>query len=189
MGNTASNSAHFPASTSTLCVLPLRTNGQSRFSIAVGPMPASVSSRLSEAEYAQLIETINKALHPLSHFGLLSLLLPFILVDILTMVLLCAIDPGLLLSPWDYPLVELALPVSLEFGLIFCGFPAMVYLVNRRMESVQARVRAELDAASRKFGARGVNLQLRQGVIGAGAGTNMWVELLVLPLIQVRERD
>ena len=79
--------------------------------------------------------------------------------------------------------------IALEFGLIFCGFPAMVYLVNRRMESVQTRVRAELDAASRKFGARGVNLQLRQGVIGAGAGTNMWVELLVLPLIQVRERD
>ena len=127
-------------------------------------MPASVSSRLSEAEFLFLIEAVNAVLHPLTQFGLFSLLLPFILVDLFTMLLLCAIDPGLLLSPWDYPLTDLALPMALEFGLIFCGFPAMVFLVNRRMQSVQTKVRNELDAASRRFGARGVNFQLKQGV-------------------------
>jgi hypothetical protein len=76
-----------------LCVLPLRTNGQSRFSIAAGPVPAVVSTRLSEAEYLQVVEGVNAALVPLSHFGFLSLLLPFVFVDVLTMLLLCLVDP------------------------------------------------------------------------------------------------
>lgn len=183
MGQSAS-SQHFPTSTSTLCVLPLRTNGQSRFSISAGPMPASVSSRLTEAEFYALVETINKVLQQLSHFGLLSILLPFVLIDIITILLLFIVDPGILFTPWEYSLTDLALPMLLEFGLIFCGFPAIVYVVNRRMELVQAQVRSELDVASRRFGARGVNFQLKQGVAGNGAATNMWIELSVLPLIQ-----
>ena len=183
MGQATSSS--FPASTATLCVLPLRTNGTSRFSIPAAPMPASVANRLTEVEYQGVVDTLNKALHPLSHFGLFALLLPFIIVDALTMLLLCAIDPGLLLSPWEYPFTDLALPVCLEFGLIFCGFPVMVYLVNRRMDAVQQLVRAELDVASRRYGPRGVNLQLKQGIAGNGAGTNMWIELSILPMIQV----
>lgn len=182
MGSSAS---HFPASTPTVCVLPLRTYGSSRFSLPDGPMPACVSSRLSEAEYTGLIDTINTALRSLSHFALASLLIPFLVVDLITMALLCAFDPGLLLFPWDYSAADLTIPILLEFVLFFSGFPVMFYVINRRVDQVQQRVRTELDAASRKYGPRGVNFQFRQGIVGSGASTNMWVELAVLPMIQV----
>ena len=54
MGASFSSAGSFPVSTAMLCVLPLRTNGQSRFSIAAGPVPAVVSTRLSDAEYLQV---------------------------------------------------------------------------------------------------------------------------------------
>ena len=152
----------FPTATSTLCVLPLRTNGQARFSVAPGPMPAPLTTRLGDMEWQTLVESINAELLPLSHFGFMSLLLPFLLVDLLTMVLLCAIDPWLLISPWDYGFSELLLPISLELALVFCGFPLMVHVVNRRMATVQTRVRSLLDTASRQLGSRGVNFQLKQ---------------------------
>ena len=101
MGASSSTPA-LPANTASLCVLPLRTNGQARFSISAGPMPTPLAVRLGETEWRMLIDSINSALQPLSHFGFMSLLLPFLLVDLLTMVLLCAIDPWLLISPWDY---------------------------------------------------------------------------------------
>lgn len=184
MGATTS-APYLPASTASLCVLPLRTNGQSRFSMpAPTPMPAPVATRLGENEWRTLVESINSALLPLSHFGFMSLLLPFLLVDLLTMMLLCAIDPWLLITPWDYAFSELLLPISLEFLLVFCGFPLMVHIVNRQMATVQSRVHALLDTASRQFGARGVNFQLKQSIMGNGAGTNMWVEVQVMPLAQ-----
>ena len=182
MGATTS-APYLPASTASLCVLPLRTNGQSRFSMSSPtPMPPPVATRLAETEWRVLVECINSALLPLSHFGFMSLLLPFLLVDLLTMLLLCAIDPWLLITPWDYALSELLLPISLEFLLVFCGFPLMVHVVNRQMATVQGRVHALLDTASRQFGARGVNFQLKQSIMGNGAGTNMWVEVQVMPL-------
>ena len=174
-----------PASTPSLCVLPLRTNGQARFSVASGPVPSPLTSRLADTEWQVLVESINAELLPLSHFGFMSLLLPFLLVDLLTMMLLCAIDPWLLLSPWDYGFAELLLPISLELALVFCGFPLMVHIVNRRMAAVQSRVRALLDTASRQLGSRGVNFQLKQAILGNGAGTNLWVEVQVMPLTQV----
>lgn len=174
-----------PASTPSLCVLPLRTNGQARFSVASSPVPSPLTSRLADTEWQVLVESINAELLPLSHFGFMSLLLPFLLVDLLTMLLLCAIDPWLLLSPWDYGFAELLLPVSLELALVFCGFPLMVHIVNRRMAAVQSRVRALLDTASRQLGSRGVNFQLKQAILGNGAGTNLWVEVQVMPLTQV----
>jgi len=174
-----------PASTPSLCVLPLRTNGQARFSVASGPVPSPLTSRLADTEWQVLVESINAELLPLSHFGFMSLLLPFLLVDMLTMMLLCAIDPWLLLSPWDYGFAELLLPISLELALVFCGFPLMVHIVNRRMAAVQSRVRALLDTASRQLGSRGVNFQLKQAILGNGAGTNLWVEVQVMPLTQV----
>ena len=154
-----------PASTPSLCVLPLRTNGQARFSVASGPVPSPLTSRLADTEWQVLVESINAELLPLSHFGFMSLLLPFLLVDLLTMLLLCAIDPWLLLSPWDYGFAELLLPISLELALVFCGFPLMVHIVNRRMAAVQSRVRALLDTASRQLGSRGVNFQLKQAIV------------------------
>ena len=142
MGAAQSAHAAFPSSTATLCVLPLRTNGSTRFSLANNGMPASLAGRLSDPEFSSLVDGINKALHSLAHFGFLSLLLPFLVVDVITMVLLCAIDPWLLVSPWDYPLADLLLPITLEFCLVFCGFPLMLHVVNRRVSSVQERVRA-----------------------------------------------
>jgi hypothetical protein len=174
-----------PASTPSLCVLPLRTNGQARFSVASGPVPSPLTTRLADTEWQVLVESINAELLPLSHFGFMSLLLPFLLVDLLTMMLLCAIDPWLLLMPWDYGFAELLLPISLELALVFCGFPLMVHIVNRRMAAVQSRVRALLDTASRQLGSRGVNFQLKQAILGNGAGTNLWVEVQVMPLTQV----
>ena len=187
MGAAQSAHAAFPSSTATLCVLPLRTNGSTRFSLANNGMPASLAGRLSDPEFSSLVDGINKALHSLAHFGFLSLLLPFLVVDVITMVLLCAIDPWLLVSPWDYPLADLLLPITLEFCLVFCGFPLMLHVVNRRVSSVQERVRAQLDEASQRHGARGLNFQLKQSIVGNGAGTNMWVEVQVLPLLQVKQ--
>ena len=43
--------------------------------------------------FLQVVEGVNAALSPLSHFGFLSLLLPFVFVDVLTMLLLCLVDP------------------------------------------------------------------------------------------------
>ena len=179
-------STFFPASTSTLCVLPLRTNGQDRFAIAPSPMPSQLALRLTEAEYQGVITSINSSLQPLSSFGVLSLLLPFLFVDVVTLLLLSTVDPWLILSPWDYPLADLLLPLSIEFAVIFCSFPLMAIAVNRRMAEVQRRVRELLDDNSRRFGTRGVSFQLKQGVLYNGAGTNLWVEIQVVPLIHVQ---
>jgi hypothetical protein len=176
----------FPASTATLCVLPLRTNGQSRFTITPGPMPTQLTTRLAEAEFHGIVSSINTALQPLSGFGMLSLLLPFVIVDALTLALLSAMDPWLLISPWDYPLADLVLPVAFEFLVIFCSFPLMAHTLNKRMAEVQRRVRALLDDSSRRFGARGISFQLKQGVLNNGAATNLWVEVQVVPLIHVQ---
>jgi hypothetical protein len=186
MGSAFSTGSAFPTSTSSLCVLPLRTNGQNYFSIAHGPMPAPLGMRLTEAEYQGVVAGINTVVQPLSGFGVLSLLLPFLVVDILTLLLLSTLDPWLILSPWDYPLVELLLPLGIEFGVIFCSFPLMALAVNRRMADVQRRVRDLLDDASRRFGPRGLSFQLKQGVLNNGAGTNLWVEVQVVPLIHVQ---
>eukprot|EP00316_Scyphosphaera_apsteinii_P009913 CAMPEP_0119323064 /NCGR_PEP_ID=MMETSP1333-20130426/59872_1 /TAXON_ID=418940 /ORGANISM="Scyphosphaera apsteinii, Strain RCC1455" /LENGTH=256 /DNA_ID=CAMNT_0007330425 /DNA_START=282 /DNA_END=1052 /DNA_ORIENTATION=- len=101
------------------------------------------------------------------------------------MAMLCAIDPWLLISPWDFPLADLLLPLSLEFSLLFCGFPFMVYLVNRRMATLQKVVREQLEEASHALADRGLNFQLKQGVLSNGAGTNMWIEVQIAPLLQV----
>ena len=58
----ATSATAVPASTATLCVLPLRTQGQSRFSITPGPMPQQLSTRLSEAEYHGFVAGINTVL-------------------------------------------------------------------------------------------------------------------------------
>ena len=163
MGGVVSVSApNFPTSTPSLCVLPLRTNGQVRFSVAPGPMPSLLITRLRETEWQVLVDDINTELIPLSHFGFMSLLLPFLVVDLLTIVLLCAIDPWLLVSPWEYGFHELLLPILLEMMLVFCGFPLIVHVVNRRMAIVHTRVRKLLDAASCQFGSRNVNFQMKQ---------------------------
>lgn len=187
MGNLLAVSAPtYPTSTQSLCVLPLRTNGQSRFSIASGPMPRQLGSRLAEAEYQGVISSVNTSLQPLSSFGVFSLLLPFLIVDVLTMVLLSAIDPWLLISPWDYPIADLLLPMGLEFGVIFCSFPLMAFAVNRRMSEVRRRVSDQLDDSSRRFGSRGLSFQLKQGILSNGAGTNMWVEVQITPVVHVQ---
>ena len=62
----------------------------------------------------------------------------------------------------------------------------MAILVNRRVTVVQQRVRVALDDASRKLGPRGLNFQLKQGMLWNGAGTNMWIEIQVAPLVQAR---
>lgn len=182
----SSTSAALPTSTASLCVLPLRTNGQSRFSITPGPIPMQLSTRLADTEYHGIIAGINTALQPLSGFGFMSLLLPFLVVDVLTIALLSAIDPWLLTKPWEFPVTDLLLSMGLEFGVIFCSFPLMVHVVNRRMSEVQRRVREMLDDNSRRFGARGLSFQLKQGILHNGAGTNLWVEVHVTPLIHVQ---
>jgi len=185
MGGTVSSAAGFPASTSSLCVLPLRTHGQSHFSIRAGPMPAALVGRMAEAEFASIIDKVNGVTGARAQFGVFSLLLPFALIDLLTVLLLCSIDPGLLISPWEYPLADLFLPLAIEFGLIFCGFPLMVHAVNCRMANLQAAVREKLDEASHQCSSRGVNFQLKQGVLANGAGTNLWLEVQIAPLLKV----
>ena len=100
MGAAQSAHAAFPSSTATLCVLPLRTNGSTRFSLANNGMPASLAGRLSAPEFSSLVDGINKALHSLAHFGFLSLLLPFLVevqVDTLDRISLLLPQPGRLL--------------------------------------------------------------------------------------------
>ena len=131
----------FPTSTSSLCVLPLRTSGHPRFSIAPGPMPRQLDSRLAEAEFQAVVAGINTTLQPLSGFGVLSLL--------------------------------------------FCSFPLMAFAVNRRMGEVRRRVCELLDDSSRRYGARGLSFQLKQGVLHNGASTNLWVEVQIIPVVHV----
>ena len=182
----ASTSTAFPASTATLCVLPLRTHGRDRFAITPAPMPQQLGTRLAEVEYHGIIAGVNSALEPLSGFGVLSLLLPFLLVDLLALVTLTSVDPFLLISPWDYAPADLLLPLGIEFLILFISFPLMAYAVNRRMEEVQHRVRVLLDDSSRRYGPRGLSFQLKQGVLNNGAATNLWVEVLVVPLVHVQ---
>lgn len=187
MGNSFSGTAPaYPASTAALCVLPLRTNGNSRFSITTGPMPRQLAARLAEAEYQGFIAGVNNMLQPLSSFGVLSLLLPFLIIDLLTIALLSVIDPWVMISPWDYPMMDLMLPLGLEFGVLFCSFPLMAYAINRRMTEVRQKVCEMLDDSSRRYGPRGLSFQLKQGVLQNGAGTNMWVEVQITPVIHVQ---
>ena len=51
-------------------------------------MPRQLASRLAEAEYHGVVSGINTTLQPLAGFGFLSLLLPFLVVDVLTVLLL-----------------------------------------------------------------------------------------------------
>ena len=88
-----------------------------------------------------VIASINSTLQPLSGFGVLSLLLPFLLVDVITVTLLSLMDPWLLITPWDSPLADLLLPLGMEFFVVFCSFPLMALAVNKKMEEVQRRVR------------------------------------------------
>ncbi|EOD28330.1 hypothetical protein EMIHUDRAFT_434729 [Emiliania huxleyi CCMP1516] len=168
-----------------MCVVPLRTNGRAHFSLDAGPMPASLVGRLSEAEYYGVTERINKALLPLAHFGLSSLLLPFLAIDALTVAVLYGADPSLLVAPLSQDLPDLLLPVLLEITLVAAAFPLVSLLVSRRIGRVQALVREVLDDASRTFAPRGVHFSLKLGVTGAGASTNMWVEMQVAPLFRV----
>ena len=82
-------------------MLPLRTHGDSRVSIDWGPMPPQLLTRLAEVEYHGVVAGVNSALQPLAVFGVASLLLPFLLVDLLTLALLTSVDPWLLISPWE----------------------------------------------------------------------------------------
>ena len=50
----------YPASTSTVFVLPLKTDGRAHFSLDNGPMPASLLGRLAETEYLGVVERVNK---------------------------------------------------------------------------------------------------------------------------------
>ena len=149
-------------------------------------MPAQLATRMSEVEYHGVIASINSTLQPLSGFGVLSLLLPFLLVDVITVTLLSLMDPWLLITPWDSPLADLLLPLGMEFFVVFCSFPLMALAVNKKMEEVQRRVRGLLDDASRRFGPRGVAFQLKQGMLNNGAGTNLWVEVQVVPVIHMQ---
>ena len=54
------------------------------------------------------------------------------------------------------------------------------------MAEVQRQAREMLDEYSSRYGLRGLSFQLKQGVHNNGAGTNLWVEALVLPIIHVQ---
>ena len=82
-------------------------------------MPRQLSSRLAEAEYHGFVAGINTTLQPIAGFSFLSLLLPFLVVDVFTVILLSAMDPWLFLSPWEYPVSDLLFPMGLEFCVIF----------------------------------------------------------------------
>lgn len=176
----------YPASTASMCVLPLKTHGQSHFSIAPGPMPPQLGTRLAEVEYHGMVAGVNNALQPLSGFGVISLLMPFLLFDVVVIVALTLFDPLLFLAPWDYTMLELLLPLGFEFGIVFGSFPLMAHFVNRRMAAVQSRISELLDDSSRRYGPRGLHFALKQGVLHNGAGTNMWVEVQVVPIIHVQ---
>ena len=179
-------SIYYPASTATLCVLPVRKYDQPYFSILPAPMPAQLCMRLTDDEFNGTIASINRTLLSISGFGILPLLLPFIFVDVATIVLLSTIyHPLLQIMLWDYP-VDMLLPAVLEFCIIVCSFPLMAHAVNRRMTEAQARVRELLDESSRRYGARGVNFQLKQGVLHSGAATNLWIEVQIVSLVYMQ---
>ena len=176
----------YPASSATLCVLPLKTNGESHFSIAPGPMPQQLSQRLAEVEYHGIVAGVNSVLQTFSGFSVLALLLPFVVFDSAVLIALILFDPSLILAPWDYGMLELLLPLGLEFGVIFGSFPLVAHLLSMRMTAVQTKVAELLDDSSRRFGARGLHFALKQGVLHNGAGTNLWVEVQVVPIVHVQ---
>uniref|UniRef100_A0A7S4BIM3 Transmembrane protein n=1 Tax=Chrysotila carterae TaxID=13221 RepID=A0A7S4BIM3_CHRCT len=177
--------SHFPTSTSSLVVLPLKQE-DGVFCLSPMPLPASIAPRMSENEFNAVLDGVNKSVVHMTKFSFFSLLTPFLLLDALTMLMLICIDPLIVIAPWELDLNDVLFPLALEFGLIVCGFPLMLYLVNSRMELVQIAVRAFLDEISRGYASRGLNFQLKEGVVGNGAATNMWVEVQVAPVMQVQ---
>jgi len=177
-----------PASTSTLCVLPLHTNGRSHFSLDIEPMPAALVGRLAEPEYQAIIQRVNQAVQPLTHFGLTSLLFPFLAVDVLAVALLYGLDPAALVAPTAYDLPDMLLPMLLELALLLLAFPMVSFFVARRVEAVQMAAKAVLDDAARKYAARGVHFSLKLGMNAAGAASNMWMETQVRGWASTRRR-
>lgn len=130
-----------------------------------------------------MVTLLNEAIRAQGTFSFVMLLLPFVLVDVITMVALGASNPWLLIAPWDFEVGDLVIPLSVEFFLFLCVFPVVVYVVNHRMANVQRELRTKLDELSVLWAPRGLHLQLRQRVSGAAQGNAMWVEISVLPFL------
>ena len=197
-GSLSSESSGYPQATSHFCVLPVRTSGSSHFSITPAPMPSALVGRTTDAEFAALIAGINASLKPLSHFGVSSLMVPFLLVDLIAMLTLCAIDPAILLTPWEYEWAELALPLLIEFGAIFCSFPLISWIFSRRIARVQHVVVEHVHNVSMQYADRGLHLTLKGDgvsrggelrgsgvVVGSKVLGKLWVEVQVFPFLKV----
>jgi hypothetical protein len=80
---------------------------------------------LTQEEYNAVVAVVNETLQAHANLSFLVLLLPLVLLDLLLICLLAALDPWLLLTPWEFPAGDLVVPISIEFVLFFCVFPGM----------------------------------------------------------------
>ena len=98
-------------------------------------LPQQLSQRLAEVEYHGIVAGVNSVLQTFSGFSVLALLLPFVVFDSAVLIALILFDPSLILAPWDYGMLELLLPLGLEFGVIFGSFPLVAHLLSMRAGS------------------------------------------------------
>lgn len=93
---------------------------------------AQLLGRLTPEELHGVISAANETLKSHGSHSFLALLLPLLVVDLCSVGLIAALNPWLLLAPWDFPLADVALPISIEFVLFFCMFPGQPRARARR---------------------------------------------------------
>ncbi|KAG8464875.1 hypothetical protein KFE25_010243 [Diacronema lutheri] len=166
-----------------LVVLPIKPTASSSLAVeAPTTLPQQLAGRLTAEEFNAIVGLANETLKRHGGLGLLVLLLPLLLLDLLSVALLALLNPWLLLAPWDFALGDVVLPISLEFILFFCIFPVTVYALNRKMAATQAQLRTQLDELSAAYAERGISFALRQRV-GSARGCSLWLELSVAPVV------
>lgn len=173
----------FPASTPFLCVLPFTSNGTGcRFAISSSALPPQLQQRLSEDEFRDIVASINAILAVFINVGFFSLLCPFVFLDVITMTIIAFIDPWLLISPWDYSLHDFMLPLALEFLLFVCAFPVLVYMMHRRLTTMQSELTAKMEELTAKYACRGLHFELKQRLVGASS--TFWAQIQLMPIIK-----
>mmetsp|Transcript_29255 Transcript_29255/g.67136 ORF Transcript_29255/g.67136 Transcript_29255/m.67136 type:complete len:270 (-) Transcript_29255:59-868(-) len=176
-------SAAPPPARMRVVVLPIKAVANTLEVTAPVSFPPELLGRLTPEELAVVVAVTNETLKTHASLSFLALLLPLVLLDLVSVLLLALFDPWLLVAPWDFALGDIVLPVSLEFLMFFCVFPVTVYALNRRMSAAQAQLRLKLDEFSNFFAERGISFQLRQRLSAAARGCSLWVEVAVAPVL------
>ena len=175
-----------PASTTALCVLPIRTRGSASFQIhSAAAMPAPLADRMTTNEFLLFVKNFNSKLKPLAYFDARRICALFLIADIAALAALFVIDPLLLTTPWMHQPADLVIPLLLQFLAVLWIFPLISFLINRSLDKVEACARKQLEETSHKLGPRGVHFQVRRGANNSGAATNLWIEIQVSPFQRI----